>query len=45
MKHNEHVMVWLSALRDEAMRPGCALERIIEIAGIVARYAFGTGSV
>lgn len=45
MKHNGHVMTWLGALRDEAARPGCELKRIIEIAGIVARYAFGTGSV
>ncbi len=45
MKHNEHVMVWLGALRDEAARPECELKRIIEIAGIVARYATGTGSV
>ncbi|NWD59258.1 hypothetical protein HX878_31610 [Pseudomonas veronii] len=45
MKHNEHVMVWLSALRDEAQSPSCALKRIIEIAGIVARYAYGAGTV
>jgi hypothetical protein len=45
MKHNEHVVVWLASLRDEAVRPGCQLKRIIEIAGVVARYAFGTGSV
>ena len=45
MKHNEHAMVWLGALRDEAARPDCELKRIIQIAGIVARYASGTGSV
>lgn len=38
-------MAWLSALRDEAQAPRCALDRIIEIAGIVARYAYGAGSV
>lgn len=45
MKHNEHVMVWLGALRDEASRPECELKRIIEIARTVARYASGTCSV
>lgn len=45
MKHNEHVMAWLTALRDEAAHPDCELNRIIEITGIVARYAFGIGSV
>ncbi|MDR6918890.1 hypothetical protein J2X66_005795 [Pseudomonas sp. 3296] len=38
-------MVWLASLHDEAARLGCQLKRIIEIAGVVARYAFGTGSV
>lgn len=45
MKHNQHVMTWLGALRDEASLPGCELGRILEIAAIVARYAFGTGSI
>lgn len=45
MKHNEHVMVWLSALRNEAQAPQCEMDRIIEIAGIVARYAYGAGAV
>lgn len=45
MKHNEHVMAWLTTLRDEAQRPECQLGRIIEIAGTIARYAVGTGSV
>ena len=41
MKHNEHVMAWLGALRDEANRPDTTLERIVEIASILGRYAFG----
>ncbi len=45
MKHNQHVMTWLGALRDEASLPGCELGRILEIAAIVAGYAFGTGSI
>ncbi|MDH4602479.1 MULTISPECIES: hypothetical protein [Pseudomonas syringae group] len=45
MKHNEHVMTWLASLSDEAKRPDCHLRRIIEIAGTLARYGFGTGSV
>jgi len=45
MKHNQHVMAWLATLRDEAERPECQLGRIIEIAGILARYAFAKGWV
>lgn len=45
MKHNEHVMAWLVALRDEAACPESTLERIIEIAGVLARYASGPASV
>jgi len=45
MKHNVHVMFWLTSDRNEAARLGCELKRIIEIAGVVTRYAFGTGSV
>lgn len=39
MRHNEHVLAWLGALRDEAVKPECDLERVVEIFGIVARYA------
>ena len=45
MKHNEHVMAWLVALRDEAVTPNCPMGRMIEIFGILARYRIGTGSV
>lgn len=45
MKHNEHVMAWLVALRDEATCPESTIERIIEIAGVLARYASGPSSV
>lgn len=45
MKQNEHVMAWLYSLRDEATSPTCSLERMIVVAGILARYSFGTGNV
>lgn len=45
MKHNEHVMAWLVALRDEAVTPCCPAGRMIEIMGILARYTVGTGNV
>ncbi len=45
MKHNEHVMAWLTSLRDEASRPECGLGRSVQIIGILVRYSYGTSSV
>lgn len=39
MKHNEHVLLWLKSLRDEAVSPECTMARMIEITRAISKYS------